>query len=154
MGYCAGGSGDVGIKENIPDDVYQKLEEVFIVSPYTDIKKQPAICLWAEGKYCEDLVIDALDALIPYITDGSVEFHGEDETFWRFRFIPDELRWEEEGGYLCFSMKEAEESFRNYAKIEKLRSGTAVCGSCGEVVKERYKYCPNCGKALKGEDDV
>ena len=84
MSWTAHGGGQVTPKKEIPEEVMQKLADVF-----DEVADHPDGGLWLtyyeDKNYYGDDVEDALKSLAPYVKDGSIEFTGEDEK-WRFRF--------------------------------------------------------------------
>ena len=85
MGYDASGSGCFIKKNNveIPESVYAELTTVF-----DEVSDTPDGGLWLIkecDRYDDDLMMEALNKLAPYVKTGSADFIGEDDAQWRIR---------------------------------------------------------------------
>lgn len=52
--------------------------------------------------YHEEEITEFLNAIIPFVSDGQVEFIGEDGAHWAFIFDPEALKWEEKSGRIVY----------------------------------------------------
>ena len=114
MGYYASGSGQVVLKDKIPDEVCESLAEVF-----SDVEDAPDGGLWLTfeyDKYHTDDVWESLERLAPYVKDGNVTFTGEDCDSWRFAFYDGKVRYEY--GRTVFEPSNKDE--RNSERLEML----------------------------------
>ena len=112
MGYYANGSGYATIKEGKVEELETFLEKATgdlkdalrdisteIFSGTIDMSEDDSH--WHEA----DTVL-FLNALIPYITEGCVEYSGEDGCLWRYVFNPESNKWEEQNGRTYYTEKD------------------------------------------------
>lgn len=84
MGYNASGSGLVILKNEVPDDVLALLSSAeFLVE---DTQNGGLWLTFEYDKYREDDLVVALKKLAPYVDDGEIDFHGDDNSQWKFEF--------------------------------------------------------------------
>ena len=96
MGYYAVGSGDIKLKEPLPEEIIKLAEVAFEVNFYNDKMLEVS----NDDKYYEDEVYDFLNAVTPYTEEGTIYYSGEDDTQWKFEFIDGE--WKEIGSRTVF----------------------------------------------------
>lgn len=53
-------------------------------------------------KYHTDSIMDCLDELAPLLTNGCINFIGEEDEQWQFKFNPATKTWEELEGYTIY----------------------------------------------------
>lgn len=107
MGYYANGYGHITAK-NV--DSYKKIRKMFGYNPGTnetpfdfwENEDELTINISNDGKYYEDEVDDFLISITEFITEGEVEYVGEDDCRWRFVFDPETVSWKEEDGYVTY----------------------------------------------------
>lgn len=97
MGYYANYNGAIKLKENPPQAILDSFEDYFENFDYYE----DSICFGGYGKYYEDTVTDLLEEIIPYVSDGTIEYAGEDGGHWRFAFV--DGKWEEQDGEIVYS---------------------------------------------------
>ena len=121
MSYYAYGNGSALLKENVDkEELFEKL----------DTKVEEACCLEYEyddketidftdyENYHEEDTMDFLNILSPYITEGSIEYSGDDDCHWKFIFNKDTKEWDEIGGEVYYSLDE----FSDEVLIEELKN--------------------------------
>ena len=111
MGYYASGGGSIFFSRPLRDDETEKIIDI-LNDEFEVGFDQEADCidLWTDGNYHEDSIRGVLDDVardFP-IESGEIEFHGDDECFWKFTYRPD-LReteavscWAEQTGSIVY----------------------------------------------------
>lgn len=113
MGYFANGSGDAILKEGVNEgnlyDILEKcvkernLDMEFDVFDLFDHKDQKVINFWeSDSHWHEEDTEVFLNALSPYITEGSAVYSGEDDCNWKYVFNPQTGEWLTEDGKIVF----------------------------------------------------
>ena len=106
MGYYAHGNGDLLLREPIPDEILESLVAFDEADNYIrkcDGNNSNYLSLvHYDDKYHEDDIYYDLRKVEPYVVDGSVDFVGEDECIWRFRYDPKLKRFVEESGRIAY----------------------------------------------------
>ena len=92
MGYYAYGAGEVTLIKELPEQVLKDVKDIY---SYTERYKD-TLFFSIDSNYHEDDVVGLLDELKPYISEGLVEYTGEEDTHWRFSFKDGE--WTEFNG--------------------------------------------------------
>lgn len=116
MGYYADGHGWVRVKEKesgnaVADELAYR---------YTINDRALDIISFDEyGKYYETEVLNTLNAIVPYISEGEVEYAGEDNEYWRF--ILKNGKWKYQSGHIAYD--EVEGDLDGKAMTIKLRYG-------------------------------
>ena len=97
MGDYATAQGSVKLKER--KDYAKVADEL---RPYYEINDYDFtnICFGNYGKYYEDEVEAILNAILPHISEGEVEYVGDDNTYWRF--ILKNGEWVEQNGHIVY----------------------------------------------------
>ena len=113
MGYHAYGAGDAVLKKGANEEEVTKVVEEIIDkeclymefdfftmrSPEGEVKH---IDFWEnDDHWYEEDTYKFLDALIPYITEGSAEYSGDEDCLWRYRLV--DGKWIEEHGTTYYS---------------------------------------------------
>ena len=96
MGYCASGDGVIKLKEPLPTDF--QYHDVFDEFDYDEERKD--IYVSYSGKYYEEDIYDFTEKIEPYTESGYINFSGEDECVWRFKFVDGE--WREESARIVY----------------------------------------------------
>lgn len=107
MGYSVDGSGTVKLKKNLGAEEMQKLIEAskkLESLDYFDIKEELLSFSEYDSHWHEDDTMKFLNALIPYITEGCVEYKGEDDCHWRYIYDAESNSWKEEGGRIVYGL--------------------------------------------------
>ena len=95
MGYYANGSGNVELRDSefkeIVKNVLSDTFETFTSGSPNDL----TVSVFIDDKYYKDSVLETLEKIAPYISEGEIEYHGEDEAAWRFVFTQETKQWEE-----------------------------------------------------------
>lgn len=132
--YCSTEHGEARVKEGItvPEEVLDKVFEVFSGDPNV---VDDSIFLSYEDGWHEDLQL-----LAPYITEGEVEFSGEDSQHFRYVFPdpehPDSGEWSGEQQSRIVWDGETGFTSEENSFIKKLLSRTA--GSEARNMLEKY----------------
>lgn len=63
------------------------------------------------------------------------------------RFVPEDL----EAAYMAAFNRVRYELNRHEPVEPKISNGWTRCGNCGEDIRSKDNYCPNCGKEIKRE---
>ena len=112
MGYYANGSGYATIKEEKVEELETFLEKATgdLKNVLRDISTEIYsdtidICERDSHWHAYDTTL-FLNALIPYITEGCVEYSGEDGCRWRYVFNPETNEWEEQSGSIYYTEKD------------------------------------------------
>ena len=107
MGYYAGYSGEIELRpftESRRNEIISSISEYFEI--YDAYLSDESIWVSGSGKYPGD---DEVDELLRWLSDthcikeGYIEFHGEDESFWKFVYIPQVGKWELYYGEIVYS---------------------------------------------------
>lgn len=98
MGYYASYNGYIRFK-NIPDKeimdcLYNTLD------CYSDKKDLLEVTVDGNDKYHEDEIYEVLNKIKPFVKEGELEYHGEDDYHWRFIFKDND--WVEENGEVYY----------------------------------------------------
>lgn len=110
MGYYANGYRTIVLKDGIkelPKDVWDKLGNAFEIDSSEATDSCTVITMTQYEKYYEETVYDALNACIPYIKEGEIEYTGEDDAHWCQIFNPAAKKWDEKNGDVVYSAQEA-----------------------------------------------
>ena len=115
MGYYATGSGSITVKigkvteaetaaqieQDLEQWVSQKIADAGLEPVFVTLNQDEAeVELNFNGKYWEDEILSALDTLSLFISDGEIEFSGEDDSHWKFFFRNG--RWNEVNGEVVY----------------------------------------------------
>lgn len=129
MGFYASASGDATIKEGMKEILEKVLDEKYgengrncsLDYDFDDNR----IDIYDSEKYHEEDTEEFLDTIAPYITEGALNYSGEDDCIWRFVFDPASQSWNEEDAKIYYGLGEfseddliAELQTRGYA-VEK-----------------------------------
>jgi len=154
MGYYVNADGFITLKEGKYDKemllaVRNKLNKAFDEYDCGSNDDIPYYSFGLCGNYYADEVCKTLDDVADmvgnYITDGEVQFSGEDREYWRFVFKNG--MWIEEPGHVVYN--EDDLATQSDVVIE-------VCPHCSNEVEMRWNtkvsglraFCPFCGNRL------
>lgn len=98
MGYYAYYGGNVTFKEKLSEELIKAGQDEFETFHYDEVRNEVEIC--GHDKYYEDSVYNFLQLIEPYTKSGEIEYQGEDNSFWRFKFIRN--KWDEESGHVYY----------------------------------------------------
>lgn len=111
MGYCASASGSATIikgqeitLEAVLENKYGEHEQNCKLKYYffTDWGGNRLIEIFDSERYHEEDTEEFLSVIAPYISDGCLEYYGEDKCIWRFIFDPDTKKWNEEDAHIDY----------------------------------------------------
>lgn len=115
MGYCAYGSGFANLKRDADiAELKAKLDALDVWLNWRIYKD--SVDFYDSDNYHEDETIEFLNTLAPYVAEGEVNYTGEDDYIWRFRFDPDKQKWVEESATIDYNF----ESYTDEQMIEEL----------------------------------
>ncbi len=125
MGYYANGYGDATLKKNVNiEEIDKKLSS--IVKNFCNFEYEiddTNINFWDDNKYHEEDTLEFLEALIPYITEGIMDYHGEGGDLWRFQFNPKKKKWIEKCPQVVYDDEEMIEILKKKGyEIKKKKS--------------------------------
>ena len=98
MGYYASYDGHIRFKEKPSDETIKVICDFFGDHDY-DVDGL-GISVYGDDKYYADCIEEGLSKLEPYVKNGEIKYHGEDECFWRFIFK--DGKWTEENGKIYY----------------------------------------------------
>ena len=98
MGYYANYEGHMRFKEKLSNEDLRNICDFF--NEYEFDPDNLGISVWGYEKYYDDAVIEDLNKMKPYISEGSIEYHGDDDTYWRF--ILNDNEWIQEQGLVYY----------------------------------------------------
>ena len=121
MSYYAYGNGMAKLKDGVNKEaLYEKLDK--IVDDCFGLEYEEEldgyIPFYDTENYHEEDIMDFLNILSPYITEGSIEYSGEDDYHWKFVFNKDTKEWDEIEGEVYYSLDE----FSDEVLIEELKN--------------------------------
>lgn len=135
MGYYATASGSAMIIKGCEITLEAVLANKYDKEPYcklayyfsTDIDGNRYIEIGDSDKYHEEDTEEFLSIIAPYISDGCLEYCGEDNCIWRFFFDPDTRKWNEESANIDYHC----ESYSDEELIQALeKRGYSVTKAC------------------------
>lgn len=102
MGYYADGHGWVRVKEKeYGNKVADVLGRYYTINEkLSRVWTLDTISFDEYGKYYETEVLNTLNAIVPYIYEGVVEYASQDEEYWRF--ILKDGKWEYQSGHIVY----------------------------------------------------
>lgn len=98
MSYYANAYGRCILISEFTDDIRKIVEKSFDDFSVYDNE----INFEAYRNYHEEEVYAFCDAIKPFVKNCVIEFHGEDETYWRFIYDPDRKTFSEENGHIVY----------------------------------------------------
>ena len=106
MGYRANGDGSVVFKDEVNRE---KVIELLNSLPRKEIEFE----LYDEGvdlreydtHWNEENIFRFLEALVPYITDGYMNYSGDEDCIWRYKFNPDSQSWDKEYAVIDYNFE-------------------------------------------------
>ena len=113
MGYYASASGSATIidgkkaeLEKILEDKYGKYaQHCSLDYDFFEDKDGDNIEITDSEKYHEEDTMEFLKAIAPYITEGCLDYSGEDDCIWRFVFNPETKKWKEENATIDYNFE-------------------------------------------------
>ena len=94
MENYAEGSGYIRFREGTDPETIFKIRETFYGDSFeTEEVGAGKLNLWYYENYCRAEVLDALNSTNGYIEEGFLDFDGENNEHWRFRWDGDKKKW-------------------------------------------------------------
>lgn len=113
MGYTANGFGTIQTICELPDELLDKFVDM-LGGPSLGIDVSEFehdgthyIDVSYNDRYDEFYFAEALDSIRSFVSNGCIEFCGEDDEHWRFKFDPVKSEWIEENGVIVYNADEA-----------------------------------------------
>ena len=124
MGYYASGSGSATIIKGQEKALEAVLENKYgkrglncgLEYDFDNIKDECYISIYDSEKYHEDSTTEFLSVIAPYISEGHLNYSGEDDCIWRFIYSPDTKEWKEENATIDYHF----ESYSDEELIKEL----------------------------------
>ncbi len=124
MGYYASGSGSATIIKGQEKALTAALENkygkrVVCCGFDYDIDEIDGVCyinIYDSEKYHEDSTTEFLSVIAPYISEGHLDYSGEDDCIWRFIYSSDTKEWKEENATIDYHF----ESYSDEELIKEL----------------------------------
>ncbi|MCR5669650.1 MAG: hypothetical protein K6G10_01475 [Butyrivibrio sp.] len=82
---------------------------------YTE-EDQVYMNLWDSENYHEEDTEEFLKVIAPFVEEGVLNYHGEDDSVWHFIFNPKTGQWDEEDGTIVYGCKD----FKDETLIKEL----------------------------------
>ena len=102
----AHGSGSATIKPgNTKESIREAVKGCYILSRDNfeyDVQKNDLEISIVHDIYHDDEVLEFLNTIAPFVSDGQIEFGGEDDGHWAFIFNPATSKWEEQNGQIVY----------------------------------------------------
>ena len=109
MGYYAGGYGTITPKtKSCIKKLENKFDDLCISADVTDLKGVLHVSI-ENDKYHDEDWEEILKAIQKDVSEGEIEFAGEDDSHWEFKFYPEIGKWKYLGGYIAYDEDEAQE---------------------------------------------
>ena len=124
MGYCAYGSGEVVLKPGVdPDNVLDQMESLLENAFCIECElSENGIQITDMENYHEEDIMEILNFLTPYITEGDIDYSGDDDCFWKFVFNQETQKWDEIDGDVYYTdddlIQELERRGYKVSKVE------------------------------------
>ena len=114
-------SGYVKIKPEYKAEDVQSLladfaEEAFVANNMFNDSYE-YVWVMGNGNWVRDHVYDGLDAVSGYILEGSIEFSGDNNTFWKEVFNGYSREWDHVEGYICYTAEDCRKAFPELNKV-------------------------------------
>ena len=77
-----------------------------------------AIDIYDDEKYHEEDTREFLTVITPYITEGTLNYSGEDDSIWRFVFDYEKQTWNEEDATIAYGF----EDYTDWDLIQELKN--------------------------------
>lgn len=114
MSYMAYGNGMAKLKDGVNKEaLYEKLDK--IVDDCWGLEYEEElngyIPFYDSENYHEEDIMNFLNALIPYITEGEIKYSGEEDCYWMFKFNPETNVWDELDGGCYYAISDLLDNF-------------------------------------------
>ena len=111
MGYAAWGGGGATIKEGKKDELKALLDGVdrykcnfdAVEWDFVECNGEQVLDINEyDDHWHEEDLMEFLDMIVPYITEGSLVYHGEGDDCWEYKFDPETGVWRDYNGTVEF----------------------------------------------------
>ena len=104
MGYYANGSGQIVFSSALSIDASRKVKDILGQNLFEFDHYDNNFDIWCYCKYYEDEVESMLEEIseVAKLKEGYIEYCGEDDTRWRFKYSPKERKWHEQNGHIVY----------------------------------------------------
>ena len=100
MGYYANGAGAIKFKSNKAMDAARKVLDGVLDNDESGTPQ--CLDVWFDDKYHSDEIENALSDIAKYVKEGHIDFKGEDDALWQYKFNPSTKTWDELGGTIIY----------------------------------------------------
>ena len=106
MGYYASGQGSVILKKEVNIDEVIKVLENLSDCDIEFEERDNNIDFWEnDSRWHKENTFEFLNALIPYITEGSAYYSGEENCIWRYVYHSASEAWETENATVDYNFE-------------------------------------------------
>ena len=91
MGYYANGAGAIKFKSNKAMDAARKVLDGVLDNDESGTPQ--CLDVWFDDKYYSDEIENALSDIAKYVKEGHIDFKGEDDALWQYKFNPSTKTW-------------------------------------------------------------
>ena len=127
MSYYAKGSGRLVFSSALSDDKVRKIENILDQNLFEFDCDGKNFDIWCYCKYYEDEVESALEEIseVAELKEGYIEYCGEDDALWRFKYSPKKRKWHEQNGRVVYDddTKEDDEDYTESFNIGLYHGG-------------------------------
>ena len=103
MGYVAYGSGSVTLKDEVDmETVLNILNKEDNFGNSDESGMEGVIEVRYDGNWHEEEVREVLTEIIPYITEGCIDYEGDENCYWRYQFDAKLQQWNELFGTITY----------------------------------------------------
>lgn len=120
MSYYAKGSGQIVFSSALSYDASWKVRDILDRNLFEfDYDGVKAFDIWCHCKYYEDEVESALEEIseVAKLKEGYIEYLGEDDALWRFKYSPKKRKWLEQNGRVVYDGDTTSQSKQSRHKI-------------------------------------
>ena len=109
MGYYAKYDGSITVECDATsfEKVLKEVNDMFFVYDSSEDAGDSTytMLLFGNDKYYEDSVRELFEKISDYITEGEIDFCGEENDFWRFVYDQSIKEWKEEPGRVIYESR-------------------------------------------------
>lgn len=119
MGYYAKGSGQLVFSSALSDDKVKKIKDILDQNLFEFDCDGKNFDIWCYCKYYDEEIYSALEEIseVAKLQAGYIEYCGEDDAHWRFKFSPKKRKWLEQNGRVVYDGDTTSQSKQSRHKI-------------------------------------